>query len=74
MDNERFTATFTRLSPNSGDVIFQDKNSGKMASAKWGVHFTSDSLVVNLVANNLLILETDYQQFRNRVEATIIIS
>ena len=74
IDNDKFIATFTKTSPHSGDVIFQDKIIDRISKALWGVYIKNDEIVATLSnSGSESVFETTIENYRSRIDEEIII-
>jgi hypothetical protein len=72
--NERYTANFIRTGTRTGEVLFRDRFSDRLASAEWEVCFEKREVCVILKYNHrLVLLRSNGQEFRDRIDQTMLI-
>jgi hypothetical protein len=72
IDNDKFTATFTKKSPNSGEVIFKDKNVDRIAKALWGTLISNEMIMATLSNYDAApFLETECDTYKSKIDEEI---
>jgi hypothetical protein len=73
IENDLFIATFSKKSPHSGEVTFQDKVHDRTVKALWGVYIDNENIKATLDNERDPIIDLDYNEYRSFISNSMII-